>query len=493
MNSTLFSSSFCDRQSLARWFFTAVMSVLMATAQTASAQAPTLTPYAPATNGIVSQKFDHTLLYTGTVTRFSATGLPSGLTLNATTGRLSGQLNVAGSYHIVIYAFNGTAKSTPLTIDWTVNPLPEGTVGTYYALIDRHDWYNGGYGGSLRITVTKTGTYSGTITRGIHRNPVVGRLETWPGAIDPQGIFTVARRSPYTPLTIDFGLPLGGNSIYGTLREPNGDVIDLDGLKTYTSAGGTPTAYVGRWNTAYELQQEQRGNATYPQGASWATQTISKTGVVTWVSRLADGTSNTFSTDLLVGGGTLAHLMLYGYAGSVQGWQYYDVEDGTTVGNLGWVKSANYTRFYSGGFPLHYLTGTGARYTPPPTLNDMIFGIAAGVNNVSLTFTEGGLAGPYTQVFSLGARNTITFPAGAGNPYGIRMTMNLSTGIVSGSGTALDFIENQPTNSRNGTFSALLIPGREQAVGHFLLPASRASNSQILSGKLIGQEYFVDN
>ncbi|MES2595181.1 MAG: Ig domain-containing protein [Verrucomicrobiota bacterium] len=488
MNSPTSISSLRDRQIYTRWLLLAVIGTLMAFSQSAFAQAPVLTPYTPPSNGIVSEKVDHELEYTGTATRFSATGLPSGLVLNTKTGRVSGQLNVAGNYHIVIYAFNGTFKSAPLVIDWIVQPLPAGTVGTYYALIDRHVWYNGGYGGSLRITVTGTGAFTGIITRGIHRDSVRGRLETWPGAIDPQGIFTVARRSPYPPLTVDFGLPLGGNSIYGTLREPNGDVISIDGLKTYTSAGQTPTDYVGRWNTAYELPGELDGDDDYPQGATWATQTISRAGVVTWVSRLADGTSNTFSTDLLVGGETLVHLMLYGYAGSVQGWQYFDVENGTTSGSLGWVKSANYTRSYSGGFPLHQLSGSGARYTPPG-LNEMIFGITAGTNNARLLFREGGLGGTFSQVFSLGARNVISFPTGA-NPYGIRMSVSLVTGVVTGTGTAMDFNEGQPTNSRSGTFSALLIPGRQQAVGHFLLPASRAGNSQILSGKVIGEENF---
>lgn len=488
MNPSSSTSGLRHRPISLRWLFLATIGALMAMALPANAQAPVLAPYAPA-NGIVGQKIDHTLVYTGTATRFSATGLPSGLLLNTTTGRLSGQFNVAGSFHIVIYAWNGTARSAPLVIDWVVSPLPAGTAGTYHALLDRHPWYNGGYGGSLRITVTSTGAYSGYITRGVHRNNISGRLETLPGNFDPVGIFQVPRRQPYAPLTVEFGLPLGGNSIYGTLREPEGDVIFLDGHKTYTSAGQTPTEYVGRWNTAYELPGELEGDATYPQGATWTTQTVSRAGIVTWVTRLADGTSNTFSSDLLTGGLTLAHLMLYNYAGSVQGWHHFDVEDDTASGGLGWVKAANYTRSYSAGFPLHFLSGAGARYTPPAP-GQMIFGINPGTDNARLTFTEGGLAAPHTQLFSIGAGNKVTFPAGSANPYGIKAVFNFTTGIVTGTGTAMDFIQNQPANSRAGTFSGLLIPGREEAVGHFLLPASRASNSQILSGKLTGGENF---
>jgi hypothetical protein len=41
---------------------------------------------------------------------------------------------------------------------------------------------------------------------------------------------------------------------------------------------------------------------------------------------------------------------------------------------------------------------------------------------------------------------------------------------------------------RPGTFSALLIPVREQAVGYFLLPTGQSTIAPILSGKLIGAE-----
>ncbi len=38
------------------------------------------------------------------------------------------------------------------------------------------------------------------------------------------------------------------------------------------------------------------GNANYPQGASWATKTITAAGAVNYSGRLADGTAFTYST-----------------------------------------------------------------------------------------------------------------------------------------------------------------------------------------------------
>jgi|JI6StandDraft_1071083.scaffolds.fasta_scaffold01244_9 hypothetical protein len=494
MNTFATSSSLQPLCQYVRWFYLALMACLLSlsTAQAQSPVAPVLAPYTPNPNGIVSGIYSHQIIYSGTATRFAATGLPSGITINTTTGLISGRTSVAGNYSVTVTAWNGTAKSLPLTYLWTIEPLPPGTVGTYSALIDRHDWYNGGYGGSLRLVVTTAGTYTGTITRGIHRNSISGRLNAQPGGIDPVSSFQVPRRAPYAPLTILFTLPIGTSSITGTLQEPEGEVAQIIGFKAGFSASQPATAYAGKWNTAFELPAELIGNATYPQGATWAAQSISNAGMVTWTSRLADGTSNTFSTALGATGQTAVHLMLYGYAGSVQGTQTFNSGNGTTTGSLGWVKSANYTRSYSAGFPLHFLVGNGARYTPP-ALGQQIFGIPAGVNNTRLVFSQGGLATPYTQLFSIGAANKITIPAtGASNPFGIRFTINFATGILTGSGSAMDFSLSQPTSSRPGTFSGLLIPGREQAVGHFLLPASRNPSSQILSGKVIGEENVIN-
>ncbi|MBV6499422.1 MAG: hypothetical protein CJBNEKGG_01878 [Prosthecobacter sp.] len=448
--------------------------------------APVLLPFTPDTNGVVSGEISYQLEYTGTVTRFSQGGLPRGLNLDTKTGAITGRPEVAGTYTIHFTAYNGTAKSNTLSLEWTVEPLPEGTVGTYHALLDRHSWYNGGYGGSLKLTVASTGRYTGVITRGVHRNTITGRLDTVPGGlVNPAGGFEIPRRSPYDPLEVAFTLPIGSASIIGTLQEPGGDVIQLAGYRASTS---TPTFAGAQWNSSLEISNSLLGDDTYPQGAGWAVQKFTKTGIGYWTLRLADGTSSTFSTALGSSGQVGVHLMLYNNAGSLQGYQVFDPNSGLTAGSLGWIKSAFASRSYAAGFPLHYLTATGARYTPP-TAGSMIFGITPGTSNVRLVFSEAGLGSPYTQLFSLGTGNRVTIPTGtSANPYGIRFSINFSTGLITGTGTAMDYVENQPQNSRSGSFSALLIPGREQAVGHFLLPTSRSSTSAILSGSVIGEE-----
>ena len=71
--------------------------------------------------GKVGQTYTQTTAFSGTgVAKFEAGGLPAGLTLNPTTGALSGQPTQAGDYNVSIYgldahgnysnAFSGTIK-----------------------------------------------------------------------------------------------------------------------------------------------------------------------------------------------------------------------------------------------------------------------------------------------------------------------------------------------------------------------------------------------
>jgi PKD repeat protein len=60
----------------------------------------------------------------GDTLRFSATGLPTGITLNSNTGRLSGSPSTAGNFNVVVAVSDGV-NSTSASFLWTVsNPVP---------------------------------------------------------------------------------------------------------------------------------------------------------------------------------------------------------------------------------------------------------------------------------------------------------------------------------------------------------------------------------
>ncbi len=101
---------------------------------TASNQAPTITALTP---GQTSKDGDPISLSiksafadpnTGDTLTFSATGLPKGLTINATTGLISGTVDksasVAGTYTVTVLADDGKGGVTPETFSWTIDNVP---------------------------------------------------------------------------------------------------------------------------------------------------------------------------------------------------------------------------------------------------------------------------------------------------------------------------------------------------------------------------------
>lgn len=54
--------------------------------------------------GKVGEEYTHTTNFSGTeVEKFEAGGLPAGLTLNPTSGKITGTPTTAGNYHVSIY------------------------------------------------------------------------------------------------------------------------------------------------------------------------------------------------------------------------------------------------------------------------------------------------------------------------------------------------------------------------------------------------------
>ncbi len=83
--------------------------------------------------GTVGQAFSYTLP-TGTFTTgggqslsYAATGLPAGLTLNTTTGTISGTPTTAGSSTVTLRATNTGAQSASGTVGITISPMPSPT------------------------------------------------------------------------------------------------------------------------------------------------------------------------------------------------------------------------------------------------------------------------------------------------------------------------------------------------------------------------------
>lgn len=89
---------------------------------TSETVAPTITSGAP-TDATAGQPYSTTVTATGTPKPvFTATGLPAGLTIDSTTGVVSGTPTTAGSSTVTITASNGTAPNATQVVTITVQP-----------------------------------------------------------------------------------------------------------------------------------------------------------------------------------------------------------------------------------------------------------------------------------------------------------------------------------------------------------------------------------
>jgi hypothetical protein len=100
----------------------------------------------------------------GQTLSWSATGLPAGLSLNASTGAVSGTPTTAGTSQVTVTATDTTGASGNATFSWTVNPQTTGGGVT-----------NGGFEMGSLSGWTTTGT-TGTVNSGAHSGTYAAQL-----------------------------------------------------------------------------------------------------------------------------------------------------------------------------------------------------------------------------------------------------------------------------------------------------------------------------
>ena len=92
-------------------------------------------------SGTVGTAFSYQIVASGSPTSYSATGLPAGLTINATSGVISGTPTVAATSAVVLKATNAAGSATK-TLTITVAAAPATATLTVLQTI-QNDWGTG--------------------------------------------------------------------------------------------------------------------------------------------------------------------------------------------------------------------------------------------------------------------------------------------------------------------------------------------------------------
>ncbi|HTJ78017.1 MAG TPA: peptidylprolyl isomerase [Rariglobus sp.] len=313
-------------------------------------------------------------------TTYFAKGLPAGLTINASTGQITGQITAKpGVYTVTTWSQNGSVKSAITTRTIVVQAFVSLMTGSFEGLLE-----NSGAVpiGKVELLVSATGAFTGKLTYG---SGFVGSLK---------GMMALNADSTLATTTIDLGggVPLAltidrNNRLMGTLTIPGAPVSVVTlvgGIKT----GGYNAAQPAPWQGTYamvigDVQNFNTDSLVYPSGAAHAAVTIANTGVMQIRGKLADGTVFTGSCATDFTGTYRPFIMPYKRAWSfVAGFlplsargsspETYHVAAGTGS-DFYWLKNAGSTdKLFPAGFGLLGVNIGMEPWTPPADVNALV-------------------------------------------------------------------------------------------------------------------------
>lgn len=382
---------------------------------------------------------------------FKASGLPTGLKLNAKTGEITGRPTKAGVYStITLTATNKVlpAGSVKGPLEMEVQAIPAGAVGVFAGWLPRNE-LNSDIGGRFDMTTTATGTFTGKLTLGASVHAFKGNLdlkfaEGSDEILPPNATVTIVRTGKPVappPVTLTFICDPANNRLASAAisaviqREEDGQIVfdevtlpfsgwrnrwsKLEPANPYLNelavADGKPP--VSGYYTMALLPPAGQADEM-PQGVSFATFTVAANGTLKLSGKLADGQALTGAQFVGPQGEIVLFQTLYkttprgSLVGQIMLNKVNDAKfaDNTiTAGAVGteptWncppnLAANNY--LYPAGFEPMTLAVTGGAYEDPhrkrinaadTATQTLLFGIApdGAADNLSLTFDLEGL------------------------------------------------------------------------------------------------------
>lgn len=414
----------------------------------------------------VGSAFTHQMLTTGpgTATRWRATGLPPGLSIDPATGIISGTPISAGDFaSIVITASNSFGSTSSVVFFLQVAPLTPAVVGKFSGLFDRLGTSTSGLGGRFDMVTTTRGDFTATATVGRRKFITRGRLDA--SGTHPAGVVNV-----------------DGNAIPFSINASSGEI-------TSTALGGGGFELIG-W--AHLPQFDRTGTFNFmasasnipdqlPQGANFGTIQIAAKGQARITGRTADGSAFTTSTALGRDGNLLIYQVLYKAPGTFMG-QLAILNNSaqSVIGTATWSKppQTSGSLYRAGWNPELPLAIIGGRYRPVAGATLPLDASITGGNNAQVDLSDGGIdafgANPLRfDIQILSATRLIT-------PSPLKLTINNKTGVIGG---RLPLTNGN--DRRTATLNGLLIPlGNTSSAfatkgfGHFTLPTPTRGTSR---------------
>ena len=468
---------------------------------------------------------------------FAASGLPSGLTIDAPTGIIYGIPTKSGQFTIKVTAKNPSGTSNPVTALLKISSMQAASTGSFVATIQAAPTLNEDMGGRLDMTVTESSSYSASVVMGKNTYKAAGKVlysgQNSDGSVNYRGQITIPRKNQKSLLMV-FVVTSGGSGISGFISDGFFDAVgrltgetgraEISGFRRIWNRSRKPSPFLGNLHLSLDLPAADIGKADIPQGSGFLRGTGSSSGTVSFAGRLADGTAVTTSSSVSRLGELILFKMLYSNRGSLSGRVNHVIVSSGELdlikrasGDVRWFKTDTTSlnpRSYPTGVASTTLAVAGNYYfapkpeqvekpkKPDPDKHEIVMGLPNVAGNAYLDFAEGGLVSGVTNPdvnFRITPANKASFTTGS-NPGQVTLSIDTKTGLYSGAfnledgrSTAFRGLIIPKTEAVNAT-NANLLAVSSYGVGYFLLPGLTPTlkTSQILSGKVTLQPTPVE-
>ncbi len=438
---------------------------------------------------------------------YHATGLPSGVTLNASTGALTGTLSAtSGTYTVKYWTQLGTTKSSVRTLTWTVTPFPSALAGKFEGLFVQPSGTALPVA-KLQLSVTNTGTFSGRLTHGEPGSSALSGQLTLNSAETAATLTSVTAdnfalqslkvsQSATKPLTATLRDNTAG-TIVGKLN---------DGVKLKRFTKSKPAPWKGAYTAAFTFDQNLElidRDHPAPTGSGYATGKVATNGTLSLKGKLADGTAFTGSCASDASATYRLFSQPHGTADNYIGGSFtltrwatspalrYRVAEADSL-DFYWYKPANIADVaHPDGLGPLALRVHMATYVPPTSKRPLASHLGltkTQATKLKLVATGGGLTASERKALVAPAKltrsNTLVISKAAKASIWPDLALAPASGLLTGS----IVVNDTELSSRTAPFSGVLLqlpPHERQRVlaqGFFLLPPKSDSSSATLGG-----------
>ena len=476
----------------------------------------------------------------GQPTSYIASGLPTGLKLDAKTGAIKGIPSKAyeSGQTAQISAKNATGTGPKQPITFVIKSVPVEAIGTFVARVERASDNAADLGGRIDLTTSSKGSFTAKLMAGTLAYAGKGYMTITEEDSEPVVNVSIQFLRKGAPtlvanLTLDLrdlrdtsqNLEDAKYELTGFLSNPEivNSEVNVTGVRNAWTKQDEPTSFMGAYTYSLALPVVHEGNETIPQGTGFGALTVTNKGTASFTGKTADGKPFTVATIIGRQGGIPLYCALAGGAGSLVSFPEITTP-GVGTGDLNglsgimsWSKPEaalkSKERAYRAGFNKIDLTLSGGLYQGASG-GEIVAGLEdtgptdTTAKNAWLTFSEGGLLDGDIETFAfliMNKKDTITSftqtvvvakpnpKAGIDDPNPNSISFKLLSkpaGYFTGSFVIPNAVK---SNVRKVTYQGTFVrhpAGRFDRVGYFLLPelpdvGEKITTTPLLSGKVL--------